>query len=369
MQYGSHGFGGFPSGGSPTIINNISPGGGGYGGGGYGGGYGGGGGGGGSGFNFGGLGTTLLTAGAFYGLGRLTAPSYSSGSSFGGPSYAGSGHAYGQSNEQHVYHHHMYDQQNVTTKSASDPLPGLVPIAAYPGAPPQEPQAQQPGAYVPQSYHSYSQELTQRNGGISPGVAALAGLGTGAAVVAATSTNSKEVAATNPQNVTVQIPRVNLNNTPLYVPTVVSLNETYIGPLDYWPYWLNLSIEYLPFYGYNYPTWNEVVIIPLPDKAKLVDAVAPRMDIQMTTTLAPSPTTTPEPKVEGFAAKLGKWFMGLADIFSFGKKSPPAAPVKLDGRDGIDSVEIAAYPNDTVPRVTVIDDMGNSGEKVKLATV
>uniref|UniRef100_A0A336L3T9 CSON003875 protein n=1 Tax=Culicoides sonorensis TaxID=179676 RepID=A0A336L3T9_CULSO len=302
---GSAGYG-YPSGGygsGPTIINNH------YGGGGYGGGYGSGFGGfgggyGGYGGGYGGGGSSLsshlLTAGVFYGLGRVTSPSYGYGS-YGG--YGGhSSHSSSSTNIHNTYNNY-YDHGSTTTSTVLPPLQVVnnnepVPLAPYDTNnnynntnvnqnQPQQEAAQNQGASPTDIYLSQPKDpygVIIRSNSTPPIV-------------------GQEQATPN-----VIIPRtVDLTKQKLFEPVEVPFDEVSKHKVVEMPLWLNESVIRLPVYGYNFPTWNETKVVSAP----LIAAPT----IKPTTTEKPK-----EPEPTGLGAKIGKIFYNVVNWFSSGYK-------------------------------------------------
>lgn len=277
-----------------------------------------------------GIGSLLLTAGVFYGLGRVTSPGGLFGSSYG---------SYGSHSPTQIHHHHYYDhaaRQNTAAVApapapGSDPLPPLaaVPIAGYPGT------VQQP-------------TLSTNGTTGDEKVYGIYGAGGQGIITPGTPGGAPPVPA---------IPRFDLNKTKLYQPIAVPFDEVYKGPLDSFPLWLNDSILFLPVYGYDYPNWNETEIIPFPKSPERlvssetvsVNELLPRNNIETTTEVIII-TTTPKPKEESFASKLGNMLLSLGNYFGFGKKSEPKPTMQPSltsvtpmEHDSIDTVPLATY--------------------------
>lgn len=81
----------------------------------------------------------------------------------------------------------------------------------------------------------------------------------------ATDTNSSTPApglfSTEPP---VPVPTFDLTKHKLFEPEPVPWNEVNKEPINMKPLWLNESIIDMPFYGYDYATWNETEVIPRP---------------------------------------------------------------------------------------------------------
>ncbi|XP_063695748.1 spidroin-2-like [Culicoides brevitarsis] len=285
---GSAGYG-YPAG--PTIINNH------YGGGGFGGGYGGGYGYGGGGFGSGGsgssIGSHLLTAGLFYGLGRVTSPSYGYG--YGG---LGSVHRSSSSTTNvHNTYNNYYDHGSTTTSTVTPPVQA---VNTDTNTQPQATNVQQPQGPSPTDIY-----LTQPKDPYG-------------VIIPSNSTNTNQPSVQEPP---VIIPRtVDLTKQKLYEPVEVPFDEVSKHKINEQPLWLNESIDHLVFYGLNFPTWNETTVIK---SAPLVAVNAPVNEAnpsQTTTTTTPKP----EPEPTGLGAKIGKIFYNVVSWFSSGYKNDNA---------------------------------------------
>lgn len=290
---GSMGYG-YPAGGygsGPTIINNHY-GGGGFGGyGSYGGGYGGfGGGGGGS-----SIGSHLLTAGLFYGLGRVTAPSYGLGS-YGG---YGSGyhHSHTSTNVHNTYNNY-YDHGSTTTSTVLPPLQV----------------ATEPNNQQNMQQNTQQQQPSTQNQGTSPMDVYLAQPKDPYGVIipsnSTSATNTTTETRVEQDNGPI-IPRtVDLTKQKIFEAVEIPYDEVSKHKINEQPLLLNESVIRLPVYGYNFPTWNESQVVSAPLIA------LPTIKPTITST-----TPKPEPEVTGLGAKIGKMFYNLMNWFSYGYKN------------------------------------------------